>query len=315
MKRPRETLVEIFKGGKATGKNYVDLIESTVNIQTDGIDFDKDNGLKLTSRGSSHKLMSFYEAMSNDRNPAFTFHLNPDSRQGLNLTEGREQSRLFFESGQGNRLGRIGIGTTKPSFGMDVRGVVGMQGRAGNFATGKVMADGSWHTIKDNLHGCMGFEAMAHINDEEDERFALTHAILLMSGGKKRGSKVKATMVRAGSKWFWGRFWNKILFRWKLDEENSKRSGERRYLLQIKTRTHYGTKNGQSKELFYRLMLLWDRNFEKEVHDSPLESNASHQQPQRFPGNNQDQGGNQRQNPQGGSAIKPKPRFNITPKR
>ena len=291
-KRNRNTLTNIFLRGNISGQNYADLIESTVNILDDGIDFDEDNGLKITAKGPSQKLISFYESIG-ERTPAFSISLNPNNQQGLNISEGRSDSRLFIQQG-----GKIGLGTTQPSYRLDVKGMVAMEGRVGNFASGFVAADGDWHTIKEGLHGCMGFEVMAHINDEKDQRFALTHAILLMSSGK-RGTKIRSNMVRAGSRWFWGKFWNKILFRWKLDKEASS-PDNLRYILQVKTRTHYGMDGGQPKQIFYRMMRIWDSNFEKESYTDPLmetppQNEHQRRQPVNRPANTPNQGRQDRQ--------------------
>ncbi|MEM7371296.1 MAG: hypothetical protein AAF587_21960 [Bacteroidota bacterium] len=304
-KRTRQSLSQIFIRGNISGQHYADLIESSVNILDDGIDFDEENGLKITAKGPSEKLMSFYEK-TREKNLAFSINLNPNNQRGLNIAEGKKDSRIFIQEG-----GNVGIGTITPAYKMDVKGIVAMEGRIGTFASNYAPADGDWHTIKDGLHGTMGFEVMAHINDEKDQRFALTHAILLMSSGK-RGAKTRSNMVRAGSPWFWGRFWNKILFRWKLDEGTST-AGNRRYLLQIKTRTHYGKDaSGQPKQIFYRLMRIWDSNFEKEVYENPMTVDQPQQSRRNFPQHPQQQPPQRRQPQQDDRPSKPK--FTIRPK-
>jgi hypothetical protein len=271
-KRPRNTLITIFRGN-IPPQAYADLIESTLNIMDDGVDVDEENGFKLSSRGSSRKLMSFYEGIA-DRSANYSFELNPGHYKGLSLSEDGNTPRLFVQDG-----GNLGIGTQAPAHALDVRGLVAMEGRVGSFAKGYVPADGSWHTILRGMDGCQAFEAMAHINDPEDGRFALSHAFLLMSSGKK-GGKTQVRQTTSGSAWFWGRFWNKIVFRWRVDEANSGPNAQR-YELQMRTRTHYGMLNNEPKKVFYRLTKLWDRNYESDLYEAaPAQRAAAPPRPQ-----------------------------------
>ncbi|MEO1448182.1 MAG: hypothetical protein AAFV07_01575, partial [Bacteroidota bacterium] len=237
----------------------------------------------LTAKGKEKKLISFYEDLG-ERVPAFSVQLNPDNQPGLDIAEGRQGSRLFIQRG-----GNVGVGTVKPAYRLQVSGLVAAEGRVGTFKSGHAPADGDWHTIIDNLQGCMAFEVMAHINDREDQRFALTHATLLMSSGK-RGAKLRTESVLAGSRWFWGRFWNKILFRFRLNEALSKEANEPRYMLQVKTRTHYGNiAPNEPKQIFYRVSRLWDEHYEKETYSSPLQIEATPAESR--PGRNPNAGG------------------------
>lgn len=261
LRQGREQLYARF-GGSVIGKeSYKVLIDSTFNIKDDGLDKNEADGLKLTLTGTSKRLMSFYEKMKDT--PSWCISLNPGNQQGLHITEGQEETntRLFLKTG-----GNIGVGTVDPKYKLDVYGLVAMEGRVGSFRKGYVSADGSWHTIIQKVEGCQGFEVLAHINDGDDQRFALTHAIVLISQGLK-GTKTQVKQAQAGSTWLWGRFFNKISFRWSLNEEASK--GDKRfYDLQIKTRTHYGMINGQPKRVFYRVSKIWDKEYESEYYQS-----------------------------------------------
>ncbi|GAB4411249.1 MAG: hypothetical protein OHK0039_16270 [Bacteroidia bacterium] len=266
-KRNRDTLTGFFRGA-IPPTAYGDLIESTFNLLDDGMDVDKDNGLRISAKGPSQRLISFYELIS-DKVPVFSLSLKAGDQEGLHLQEGGRESRLFLKKG-----GNLGVGMTDPAFTVDVKGVVGMEGRAGTFAKGYIPADGQWHILRDNLHGCMAFEVLAHINDDTDGRYALTYAILLLASGK-RGSRKEVNMVRAGSRWFWGRIFNRINFRWRIDENNTKKSSETRYMIQMRSRTHYGLAGGKPKPIFYRMMRLWDRNFESNTYVAPDLSSTS----------------------------------------
>ena len=243
----RENLLQRFND-----PDLQDFVQSTVNILSDKIDIDDHHGLKLEARGTSKKLISFFEKIKS-KSPLWDISFDDGNTQGLNISEG-EESRLFIRKG-----GHVGIGTTEPIFKLQVEGIVAMQGRIGNFVSGNVPADGKWHTILKNLDGCQGFEAMAHINHPKDGRFALTYAVLLMSNAK--GSRNQIKSIDAASSWLWGRFLNKIKFRWKEDKESSQQ-GKVKYRLEARSRSRYGVPGGDIPTIFYRLMKLWDKNYE-----------------------------------------------------
>jgi len=67
--------------------------------------------------------------------------------------------------------------------------------------------------------------------------------------------------VESGNKWLFGRFWNKIKFRWIIDDLNTE-PGKLKYMCQLKTKGHFGMKDGQPKEVFYRIKRLWDKDYE-----------------------------------------------------
>lgn len=239
---------------------YKSLIESTVNLKDDGLEKNEQDGLKLTLTGSSKKLLSFYERMKDS--PSWSISLNPDNQEGLSINEGGDIPRIFLKDG-----GNIGIDTSDPRYTFDVAGLVAMEGRVGTYGQGYADADGSWQKILDRQDGCKAFEIIAHINDDEGKRFAITHAIVLISKGVK-GTQKKVKTVSAGSKWLWGRFFNKISFGWKLNAEASE-DGPELYDLMIKSRTHYGLDGSDKpKQIFYRVTKLWDKEFENDYYPS-----------------------------------------------
>ncbi len=257
-RQTRSTLKALFRDG-ATDRAYIDLIDSGINISDDGINTDKDNGLVLTPKGASKQLISFFENIGDQTSPLWSVSLDENgSEKSLDFSE-KNQSRLFLQAG-----GNIGIGTNTPNYKLEVRGLAAMQGRVGNYTKGYLNADGKWHTIPvlSNLDGCRGYEIMAHINDEGDRRFGLTYGIMLMSHGT-RGYKNKVRTVEAGSSWIWGKIWNKIKFRWAIDPKNSIPEKEK-YMIQIRSRTHYGMSGGKPKKIFFRVSLLWDKDYELE---------------------------------------------------
>ena len=246
----RENLIQRFND-----PDLQDFVTSTLNILSDGIDVDDIHGLKIESKSKSQKLISFFDKI-NQKSPIWSLSMNEDNRsKGLNISEGGE-SRLFIRKG-----GNIGIGTMNPLFKLNVEGVISNHGRVGTYAYGNIPADGKWHSILTNMTGCQGFEAMAHVNFENDQRYALTHGILLMSN--KKGSKNQVKTVEASSNWIWGRFLNKIKFRWKVDDENSTPEVTK-FKLQIRSRSRFGMPSGTIPNIFYRLSKIWDMQFENE---------------------------------------------------
>ncbi len=255
----RHDLRRQFQGGYVQNAIH-NLIDSTLNISEDGMSISQDYGLALTPKGSSKKLISFFENINNRANPLWGIGLTSTDKKvaGLNILEG-ETSRLFIQNG-----GKIGVNNENPRCTFDVNGLIATKGIIGSYASGLVDADGKWHAVPGlrNLKGCQALEVFAHINDidETGGRFALTYAILLMSNGHKGGQITKIrTSVEAASRWLWGRFFNKIKFRWQLEENTDV---EERYRVEIRTRTHYGMKNGEPKKIFYRVRKMWDKEFE-----------------------------------------------------
>ena len=212
----------------------------------------------------------------------FLCRVDPKKNRGLNFLE-KDKSRLFIQNG-----GNVGIGTEEPNYTLDVNGMMAAQGYVGTFAWGKECpADGKWHTIPSmkGLKGCQSFEIFAHINDVDDGRFGLTHALILMSSNRK-GHRHKIHTTEASSKWMFGRFLNRIKFRW-MQEENTGMS-EPTFQLQIKTRSHFGMKNGKPKAIFYRITKKWDIDYELDNYPQTSMRNNQYQNTpiQSFPRNN-----------------------------
>ncbi|MGK0364385.1 MAG: hypothetical protein ACI85O_001442 [Saprospiraceae bacterium] len=252
----RSELYKIYKGG-FHDKAFEHLVDSSLNSKDDGIGVNSNFGLALTPKGPSKNLVSFFEKISDKSGPMWRLQLATDSQnKGFNIMEG-DNSRLFIQSG-----GKVGVGTESPNYKLEVRGLAAVKGIVGTFAYDVADADGEWHDMPglQKLHGCQAFEIFAHINDEGDRRFALTQATMLMSNGK-RGYETKVKTVDAGSSWLWGKFFNKIKLRW-VREENYGDEAEDKYKVQVKTRTHYGMRDGQPKKIFYRVTKLWDKTYE-----------------------------------------------------
>ncbi|MDD9139790.1 MAG: adhesin [Candidatus Cardinium sp.] len=230
----REKLKKNFeKGAIPTHNDFEDLIDSMFHKQDDGL-ISPDNGLSLSPKGDSSKLITFFNSL-NDFKPTWSIEPYPknSSAFGLNLTDKNGESKFFIESN-----GYVGLGTLNPSERLTVQGNINMHGRRGNYASGKVAGDGQWHDITPALNACHAFEVIAKIGKEGCGVHALTHAIALSTFG---GSSNKIQKIRA----YYGSFRNRIDVRWKGSTFN--------YTLQIRSMRDYG----EGSMLQYYVTNLW----------------------------------------------------------
>ena len=219
----RQTLKNYFKkGGFATEKHFVDLIDSSLNVVDDGISIQREHGLKISPIGFSSKLISFFRK-STQKSPEFSFELDQANAPGLSVQGDNDKSIIKVK-----KEGLVGINTLDPKYTFDVNGTVGMGSRVGTHAIGSVPGDGSWHSILSNLDGVNGYEVTANIKGKSGSgRYSIAHAIALSTfGGRSSRNKIKTTVASYGS------FFYKISFRWYGDVHN--------YELQVKTSRHFG---------------------------------------------------------------------------
>ena len=219
----RQTLKNYFqKGGFATEKHFVDLIDSSLNMIDDGISINQKQGFKLNPIGFSTRLMSFFKKATQNE-PDFTVNINQDNVEGLSINNREGDPLLKFDQNK-----QIGAHTNEPRFDFDVRGVLGIDSKSGNHIVGEVDGDGSWQTIISNLDGINGFEVVASIRGKMGSgRYAMAHAIALSTfGGKSSRNRIKNTHA------YYGSFMNRLSFRWVGEMHN--------YELQVRTRRHYG---------------------------------------------------------------------------
>jgi len=219
----RQTLKNYFqKGGFATEKHFVDLIDSSLNMIDDGISINQKQGFKLNPIGFSTRLMSFFKKATQNE-PDFTVNINQDNVEGLSINNREGDPLLKFDQNK-----QIGVHTNEPRFDFDVRGVLGIDSKSGNHIVGEVDGDGSWQTIISNLDGINGFEVVASIRGKMGSgRYAMAHAIALSTfGGKSSRNRIKNTHA------YYGSFMNRLSFRWIGEMHN--------YELQVRTRRHYG---------------------------------------------------------------------------
>ncbi|GAB4396926.1 MAG: hypothetical protein OHK0053_12140 [Microscillaceae bacterium] len=198
----RNTLKTFFrKGQMPTEGHFNDLIESMVNKVDDGLSKTIEDGLQLSPIGPSQKLLSFYKSIE-EKNPAWSMEIDPGS------------ATLYFNNRLGDTVlalsneGKVGINNRQPVYPLDVQGAVGMQGRVGTFAQGKIPADGQWHAILSDLNGCQAFEVMAGVGKKKTGKYSLIHALALSTFGKSR-PKIKIQQA------YYGVRCNQLQLRWR----------------------------------------------------------------------------------------------------
>lgn len=233
----RQGLKELFEQGlMPQASSFDSLIDSMLNKIDDGISKTPDNGLMLAPEGNSRTVVSIFQSIQ-DKSPQWLLNLNADDTHfGLCFSEPDPSGgvRLFLQKG-----GNIGMGTIAPAYKLDVNGYVGMKGRVGTYAKGKIAADGKWHDLITGLDGCNGFDLVAQVGEKGKGRYALVHAIALSTFGRSH-NKIKKTQA------YYGWFWNKICLRWTGDTNN--------YKLQIRTWRKYGA----GVNINYNVSSIWD---------------------------------------------------------
>ena len=157
--KTRANLKNYFlKGNIPSEKDFHDFIDSCVNKIDDGIIKVKGEGIKILADGPNKELFNFFDNID-DLNPTWVFNQKTeDGNEGLNISEPNGGSRFFIEKG-----GNIGIGSTKPSTKLEVAGLVGMEGRIGNFSFGEIPANGEWHDVISDLNEYQAFEIVASV--------------------------------------------------------------------------------------------------------------------------------------------------------
>lgn len=239
----REGLKKKFETGSIpTQHDFEDLIDSMFHKQDDRL-VSQDHGLSLSPKGSSSKLITFFNSLS-DFKPTWSIEPYPKNMPefGLNISDKNGDSKLFIQAN-----GHIGVGTTNPSEKLTVYGNISMHGRRGTYTAGEVPGDGNWYNITPPLNACHAFEIIAKIGKLGRGLHAMTHAIALSTFGDS-SSKIRKTKA------YYGSFRNKIDLRWAGDTFN--------YTLQIRTQRAYG----EDSTIKYYVTNLWweDEAYEEE---------------------------------------------------
>lgn len=261
--RPRSELKARFaEGSMPSASDFNTLIDSTMNINDDGIEHSPTRGLCLTQmNGEERRLLSFYRqdmarawAMGLDAaGGSMAFEVaTPDGAEG----EGRAQagnSAVLTLVAPGDRtldpqapLGaaprtpaRVGVNKRRPSCELDVHGTIASDARRGVEGQ-RAWADGEWHTIRAGLDGCVALEVVAGTGKEGTGKYALMHAFALKAFDAKGDISYHRT--------HYGSRRHRLELRW------LQQRGSREFELQVKVHCHYG----EGVAIRYHITELWD---------------------------------------------------------
>ncbi|MEM7490235.1 MAG: hypothetical protein AAF390_14030 [Pseudomonadota bacterium] len=266
-KRDRTTLKSFFRDGALPGaEQYRDLIDSSVNQVEDGFDKTDLDGLRLSSIGSSLRVMSLYEDLGTqtpswviehgNENPG-ALHVRPDRGKGADVIDttpgpSPDGSRAAAPGLSLDRRGDVGIGLHSPAWPLDVNGVVRMHGRIGVESPDipHVPADGRWHFITQPLTGCQAFEVMAGAGGLEGQgRYSLVHAIAMNAYHPRNrflNWAFRRRRIRAQTA-VYGSYADRIRLQWVKDPE------PHHFRLRICTNADFG----KGRTIQYKLTRLW----------------------------------------------------------
>lgn len=231
-RKNRKTLADSFKNGNLPSETaFKNLIDSTLNIEDDGFEKTRKDGLKVV-RLDNGKLISFYKAM-NALSPMWSIGFD-------NAESGEESNKLIFSNGRNEHvmtlcngetdqeLMRVGVNKDDPQFELDVKGTIASDGRVGS-AGKPVPADGNWHDITETLTGCQAFEIVAGVGGQDtDGKYALMHAFVL-SAFNSKNNHISYHQAHFGEKC------DRIELRWIPEEKE-----DYCYKLQIRVQSSYG---------------------------------------------------------------------------
>lgn len=251
-KKNRKTLKHYFRNGAMpTEENFVDLIDSTLNIRDEGFDRSLEHGIKISVLGGSEKLMSFFNTIDS-QDAQWTVELKDknklilvrNSLEDPDNTKDSEDNGLSPENNDFPKEmvtithdGKIGVKEKKPKTTLDINGTLKSSGRTGLSGSKEAPADGKWHRIIENLNGCNAFEIMAGAGKEGTGKYGLMHAFAVNAFNDKKKIKYHQAYF----------FWkcNKIKLRWTGTRNN--------YHLEIKTRSDFG----DDVVIKYNTTMLW----------------------------------------------------------
>jgi hypothetical protein len=115
-----------------------------------------------------------------DKNPAWSVEIDAGNAN-LDFNHHLGDSVLSLQID-----GKVGIQTRNPEYELDVNGFMAAKGRLGTYKTGKVLGDGKWHPILENLNGCHCFEISADIGKKKTGKYATIQANALSTYGRSR---------------------------------------------------------------------------------------------------------------------------------
>lgn len=248
-KQSRNVLKNVFKNGNLLSEmNFLDLIDSTWNINDDGLGKSIEEGLQIGPSGNSQKIISLYKN-NLDGDPKWQIAIDINQSSGLSFIQPELDNTplLFLDEAK-----KVGIGTSTPKTTLDIQGCISSSSRVGTYRIGKVKADAQWHEILSGLKGCNVFEIVAEAKGNiQDGNYSLIHAIAMNADAGQSGT---IKMTHTSYRWF--DFRDKIKLRWRGVPGN--------YSLEIKTGKHYFLTEDQKEanQIRFHICRLWDDKLE-----------------------------------------------------
>lgn len=242
--RCRKTLKAYFENGSLpSADQFADLIDSMLSMRDEGFEKTPKEGFKIAQLPEG-RLISFFEDITIDR-PLWSVKIDLKSSQKKLTFLNAEDEEIFTLTPKG----KVGVKQNHPDFDLTVGGTIASRGRIGANDAPKypVYADGQWHAITPTLEGCNAFEIMAGVGKPKSGKYALMHALALKTFDAR--GKIVYHQAHYGSRC------NRLKLGWKKEKD-------KRYRLQLKTKSCYGTCGSPPKpiEVKYYITQLWFDN-------------------------------------------------------
>ncbi|MEY2884253.1 MAG: hypothetical protein RL490_1977 [Pseudomonadota bacterium] len=277
----RETLKGYFKAGTRPSESaFKALIDAALIMNDEGFHKKPEDGLVVTSAPGSDALLTFSRRQADGSSGWRLQFLGQDHIARLRLGQvGQPDADLLSDADQTAAAPRpalllggdleVGDGLSPASGRLLVNGTIQSHARSGTPWQDPVPADGQWHPITGELHGCTAFEVVAGIGLAGSGRFALLHAIALNAYNPSRwddlfGRRKPIRSVQA----LYGRWSDRLQLRWRgIGKEPKDRHGlHASYQLEIRTRSRYehelvdplGRARDEVLLISTRVSSLWD---------------------------------------------------------
>lgn len=153
-KTNRKTLKEYFgKGKKPDHTQFVDLIDSMLNVVDDGFNKSAERGMLLSPLNDDGAVMEIRRNIL-DGAPAWIISLGKERE--LHIHRGEDEKALVTLCADGTiRMGDNG------KVKLQVNGSVQADSFVGGYMQGKVPANGLWHDIGGMEYGCLAYHIVA----------------------------------------------------------------------------------------------------------------------------------------------------------
>jgi hypothetical protein len=237
-KRNRKTLKENFKNGrKPSEQDFENLIDSAINILDDGLSKNIENGISLAPLLGNETVMSIFRESVDDK-PIWKIAVDNENGN-LKIGKFENEKIIPFLTLNLNKKVEFGAEISEIKFNSQLN----FPSRKGSFLSGKILANGKWQDISEELEGCWMLEIVAGCG----KRHTGKHSLLIATATHCFGKKAKIKKIRS----YYGSFGNQICLRWRKNKNNFSAK------LQMKTIFNYG----ENVQINYHISKLWDNPF------------------------------------------------------